>query len=226
MENNNTKAPFKLKEANSIWRKVLHLGTKQEIPKGYNWIIKDDDASFSFLDKGCVRLECFSNEGKQRILQYMESGCIFREVSAARRVNASLYGRSFFVATEDCVLYNFPDSLFHDLEFIKEYPELMANLLYTTKLKAASFFTLLAGSNEEMLERVLCRYFNELAVNHNSNTFAPQISQADLALILGIHRSTLCRAIKQLREDGIIGNFTRFKLEILDKEKLQKLAER
>ncbi len=224
MENNNIKAPFKLKEANSIWRTILHLGTKQEIPKGNMFLANEDESIFSFIDKGCIRLECSSLEGKQRILQFMESGCIFREVSANRQPVTKIYGRAFFVATEDCTIYNFPADFLYESNFIKQYPELIANLLHTIKLKSASFFSLLAGSNEESLERVLCRYFSQLAANHSSDTFAPQISQADLALILGIHRSTLSRALKELRSAGIIGNFTRFKLEILDKQKLQELA--
>ena len=49
-------------------------------------------------------------------------------------------------------------------------------------------------------------------------------SQSELALVLGLHRSTVCRIIRTLRDRGVLGHFTRCSLEILDREALAELC--
>ena len=52
----------------------------------------------------------------------------------------------------------------------------------------------------------------------------PACPQSELALVLGLHRSTVCRIIRTLRDRGVLGHFTRCSLEILDREALAELC--
>ena len=208
---------FHLHEVNSIWRNVLHLGTQQKVPKHFSWYGQAD--TFSFIDQGCVRLECISPSGRQRIAFFMGSGCLFRDISMfSEEINFA----STLITTEESTVYHFPRSLIFDNKFICEHPELMSNLLFSLSKKGGVFFALLAEASEQVPDEVVCRYIETLAKKHNSNIFSPNISQVDLALNLGMHRSTVCRVIKSLRTAGILGTFSRHQLEILDREKLQK----
>lgn len=50
------------------------------------------------------------------------------------------------------------------------------------------------------------------------------MTQQELALLLGMHRTTLTRILCRLRESGVLGRFTRHELEILDRARLAELA--
>ena len=46
----------------------------------------------------------------------------------------------------------------------------------------------------------------------------------ELALLLGMHRTTLTRILCRLREMNVLGRFTRHELRILDRVRLEELA--
>ena len=48
--------------------------------------------------------------------------------------------------------------------------------------------------------------------SNNSCELQPSITQHELACLLGVHRGSLARALKQLRDAGIISGFTKNKL--------------
>jgi DNA-binding IclR family transcriptional regulator len=48
----------------------------------------------------------------------------------------------------------------------------------------------------------------------------PHLSLQELAAFLGIHRSSLHKALARLREESIIGDYSKNRLEIYDLEKL------
>lgn len=54
--------------------------------------------------------------------------------------------------------------------------------------------------------------------------FAPGMTQQELALLLGMHRTTLTRILCRLREMNVLGRFTRHELRILDRVRLEELA--
>ncbi len=207
---------FYLKEANSVWRKVLHLGICIKVEKGVLLSSNEVD-SFSFLHKGRIRLETVSLSGKPRTGFYVEEGSLFGEAGSVH------YGKNsgVFYTLEQCTIYKFPNTLLEDETFICKYPELIANIIYTFKQKLNIFFSSLSESNEASPDLSVCRYLESFAVKYGKNTFRPDISQTDLAQMLGLHRSTICRVLKDLREEEILGEFSRYKLEILNRELLQ-----
>jgi len=214
------KNEFFLEDCNVIWRSVLHLGSKQVVPKSFTWV--DSDAEmFSFLDSGCVRLECLSFSGKQRIVLFMNQGCIFREVTLLPFEFSNTFR---LVTTEECVIYNFPRTLLTDNIFVKSHPELITSLTFSLMQKTKILFARLADDNEENIEQTVCFYIDKLADKYENDVSSPMISQSEFAATIGIHRSTLGKILKKLRDENVLGCFIRNRIEILDRKKLKQYA--
>ena len=207
-------------EQNSIWREILPLGTRLCLDKGQRLIDSLDNESFSFLHKGMIRLSSLGENGNERIFLHIGAGCIFNELGC---MHVAPLSTASFLAVEPCEIYQFPRRLLQDREFTLQYPELIMNLLQYLMLKAGAFFGQIEESVGLSPEILVCRYLARLQSEGPGNLH-PRFSQSDLALALGLHRSTVCRNLHDLREKGILGEFTRTKLEILDKEALLNLC--
>ena len=220
--NNNV---ISIREQNSVWREVLHLASHQSISKGSRWM--DDGthtATFSFLDKGMMRLSSLDRNGNERIFLYIGQGCIFNELGVLNNgPNQTPFSSAAIFALEDCEVYHFPQSILQDEAFVLRYPTLMMNLVHSLARKAGAFFSQLDESAGLSPETLVCRYLFR-AMEEGMHATRPPFSQTELALALGLHRSTVCRILRQLRDGGILGEFTRHKLEIKDRDALWHLC--
>lgn len=205
-----------IRELNSVWREVLSFGTRQHIAKGTRWTVSPSGETFGFLSKGLLRLSAMGRNGSERIVLYIERGCIFNEQSCL--ASAPLSFAAFF-AMEDCEVWNFPRTLLNDRAFAASHPDQMLNLIQSLSQKTGALFGQLDENSSITLETAICRRLYR-AVEREGNVVKPHFSQTDLALSLGLHRSTVCRVLSSLRQRGILGDFTKTKLEILDKEAL------
>lgn len=208
---------FFISELNSPWRKVLHLGQRQVVPKAYRWNASVKTEQFSFLHRGRVRLMAYAGGEHERILLNINAGCIFRELLF---LHISPIHPVALVSLVECEIYNFSLHLLQDSAFISSYPHLFANLVQSLGIKAGTFASQIQDVEILNPQVMVCRYLHSVLraqsgtiVNHNT-------SQSELALMLGLHRSTVCRVLKELREQGVIGQFTRNTLEVLNNDKL------
>ncbi len=215
---------FFQEETNPEWREVLEYGSLQVVPKGYIWDHKPDVETFSFLHKGTIRLMCYTASAHDRIIWEVNSGCIFREVGFLYR-DLSLLGlySAVQIAITPCEVYNFSGKLLRDKAFIVQYPHLITSMIDSLGHKVGAVLTQLIHAVKPRPEAMVAGYLLHLVHKFNSTTFAPQISQSDLALNLGLHRSSVCRTLQTFRNDGAIGAFTKKKLEILDKDYLEQV---
>lgn len=212
-----------IREQNSAWREVLHLASRQNIAKGSRWVDYGHVESFSFLDKGMMRLSSLDRNGNERIFLYIGQGCIFNELGVLNGPGNAPFSSAALFALEDCEVYHFPQSILYDEAFTIRHPALMMNLVHSLARKAGSFFSQLDESAGLDPETQVCRYLYR-AVDEEMHNGRPRFSQTELALALGLHRSTVCRILRQLRDEGILGEFTRHKLEIKNREALWRLC--
>lgn len=207
---------------NKEWEKVLHLGVKKNISKG-TVVDSFNPDIFGYLYKGQLSLSSVSWEGKKRVAFYLEDGCICLENKLFHRYS-DIYMPEF-VATKDCVLYLFPKKLLTSAEFAQENPELMLSVIRSEAIKTGALYVQLsekaAMDSISLIARILMRQYLKV----NKTTFKLGFSQTELSLMLNIHRNTLCRNIRELREAGIIGKCTKNCLEILDLQRLEELAQ-
>ncbi|MFQ8888596.1 MAG: Crp/Fnr family transcriptional regulator, partial [Bilophila wadsworthia] len=152
---------------------------------------------------------------------YIEPGCLFREIVL---LHVSPSHPASLVALEPCEVYNFPRTLLDDAEFVRRHPALMSNLVHSLGAKAGAFYSQITESVELDPQTQVCRYLHRLADERRTRVVNPGVSQSELALVLGLHRSTVCRIIRTLRDRGVLGHFTRCSLEILDREALAELC--
>ncbi len=224
MENIPKKDFFSLKELNSVWRSVLHLGTKKSIPKNEKLEMRNPfNNSLIFLDQGTISLRSLNPQGRERISLYFESGCILGEPPILANT-APTNRLPFYQTHSECIVYLFPSSFVTDVDLIQKYPELAQSLLQSSATKIRYLHALVADKNGESSKEVICRYINRLANKNHANVFNPQMTQSEFALRVGIHRTSVWRTISELRKEGILGEFNKNTLEILDRERLQEIA--
>lgn len=215
-------AVFRIRDLNGPWREVIHCGKRMILPK--NSIIRiAEEAMFYFLNDGRIRLTGLSETGRERVVLMMESGVIFGEVPILHKSFDHFH--SFQTLTK-CDLIAFPKSLLEDVDFCREYPHLILNLLKSIGIKAGAFFGQLYDSHLLDSRGMICRMLAQIwREQGRAGIITPNLSQTEMANILGIHRSSVCRVLKQLREEKIIGRFTRSCLEVYNSDALMKSGE-
>ncbi len=213
---------FTLHNANAPWRTILSLAHMQEVPKGYVWHNSGEQSTFSFLEQGTVRLYCHSYSSRERILLQMGAGCLFREVGLLYK------GQRYSIRQEaltNCIVYNFSAKLLQSDEFIKEHPELVINIISTVGAKLGAVLSLLAESLKPSPEIMVGHYLLNFAQTPSHQRTQQGISQGELALSLGLHRSTVCRVLRELRQEGVIGKVCRQQIEVFNVAYLQSLVD-
>ncbi len=209
-------------DLNRPWAEVLHLAKKYEYPKRARVRFPPDmDRDFYYISKGQVCLQVSSVEGKERMTNYFGEGCLF---NLATVFFEGFEDAGVWVFLEDSVIWRFPGKLLHDEKFVSEYPRLIVNLLRSfsfTLLTQYTWLTEMFLANP--LPRV-ARYLVGLSVAAGSENCFVGVTQQDAALQLGMHRGTLSAALKELKDEGIISEFSRGHLQILDINRLRQIS--
>lgn len=215
-------AVFRIRDLNGPWREVMHLGKRTFLSKNSEVHIVEEKL-FYFLNKGRIRLTGLSEAGRERVVLIMESGVILGEIPLLHK--SFNHFHSLQTLTK-CDLIAFPKSLLEDVDFCREYPHLILNLVKSIGIKAGAFFGQLYDSNLLDSRGMVCRMLAQIwREQGRAGNITPNLSQTEMANILGIHRSSLCRVLKQLREEGIIGRFTKSCLEVYDSDTLMESGE-
>lgn len=207
---------------NGAWKNVLHLARRQFFPKGHPLL--PDEASvrdFYYIERGRVRIIYASQEGRERSMLVVESGNLFNESSALTGYDNP---DSQYLCLEDSILWRFSGTLLGDPSFVREHPDLIINLMRSLARKTLSMHEHLSYTGTGRTEVQLARYLIRSMESHGAATFPPGLTQQELADTLGIHRATLVRCVHTLRARGVLGAFTRKRVEILDPPALHILA--
>lgn len=209
-------------DLNRPWAQVLHLAKKYEYSKRARVRFSPEmDRDFYYISKGQVCLQVSSADGKERMTNYFGEGCLFNL--------ATVFYEGFedfgtWVFLEDSVIWRFSGQLLQDEKFVSEYPALIINLMRSfsfSMLTHSTWITEMYLSNP--LTRV-ARYLVGLSVSGGGENCFVGVTQQDAAQQLGMHRGTLSAALKELKEEGIIAEFSRGHLQILDMERLRQIS--
>lgn len=215
------KALFSIEGINTPWEEVLGLASRMTFPRGHEFETRQAD-SFFLLIRGSIRLSCLSESGQERVVMRIGPGTLFNEVS---HMHDTLLQSYSLRTMEECEVARFSKSLLGDRNFFRNHPDLACNLIQSLGIKAGAFFAQLFDSGLLEVGTRVCRSLYQLwQENGEVSSFSPRLSQGDLAITLGVHRSSLCRVIRSLRRRGILGSFTKSRLEILDPGALAELA--
>jgi CRP-like cAMP-binding protein len=212
------------------WEKVLHLGVRDVFQKGSRIFFTEDTIDgMYYIVEGSIEINLHTVHGPEKVLFIVGKGCIFGEVSCfigGDAEEASAKTRS------DSVLYYFKKETIEQV-IAPHYPELMLELVQTVAYKARMFTELLT---DELISNQFTRVckmivylvrFREIHIESGQKhlAFEPDMTQLDIARLMGVHRVTVTKAISQLKQMGIIKQFSKKCLDITDFPALLRLVE-
>jgi len=212
------------------WENVTHLGVRHTFPKGSQIIgLAEPVNGVYFVKEGVVETLLYTSRGPEKVLYYVGSGCIFGEVScfvAGENNEASVRART------DCIVHFFGRDLIEGV-IASRHPHLLIELIRASAHKIRMYGVLLQDSmNSDNFMRVckmlvyLVRFKGmETAGTRKQVIIQPDLTQIDIARLLGIHRVTVTKSISRLKEMGILHRFSKRSLEIADLPALCRLIE-
>ena len=207
-----------IKDMNSCWRDVLPLARQSKRRKG-------DDVpqgeNLMFLDRGRIRLAYQNRDGAEKILWYIREGCLFGEAPFFDPIQDD----GFFTCMTDCVIHVFSAQAIERIS--RDRPDLLLNLISSMARKlqivyyhASSLYL------DDVLVR-LCKFLAQrLVPDSNPLTAKLGISRQEMASLLGIHRVSLYRVLRQQEENGLLGPVKGSAVTILRPQEFYKLLEK
>ena len=217
---------YDLARLSQEWRKLYDLGTRLHFPKGSTIVAAGDMTdSLHFIDKGEVRVVRTLIDGREKILFRLHEGMLAGETPFFDVLPCM----SAVVAASDCVLYSFDRKTVYGSIFPKN-----PTIIYSTMRAMASKIRMLCNQSVELttsgLSTRICRFICQrakagLQSKGTGRYVNPALTQQELSSLLGVHRVTLNKALRDLENRGIIGPYSRKELFILDEERLLQLAE-
>lgn len=162
-------------------------------------------------------------------LYYLVKGTVYREVvtpdgyesvpsvkTAAAKGLASLVGvlalftgnenlrsNSSFITNSPCICYKIPkDSV---MEYLLANPEELVRVVELAMREHANLFQLLVMRNEGQVANRLCKLLMDRCTYEDGKCMAMgQNTNVDLAKFLCVHKVTVARILRQLKEEGVI----------------------
>lgn len=205
-----------------VWRKVLHLGSRLLFPKGAEIMHGGQIGAYLyFVDRGEVRLMRTTLDGREKILMSMREGSVTGETPFFDDVPAC----SSIVAATDCVVYAFSrDCVLHDI--LPHHPDLTWALLHSLASKVRVLCNQSVSLSLADLPARICRFLHLRLKEGESGhpSVSPGLNQQELANLLGVHRVTLNKALRELEKESILGPYSKEEVYIVDMERFRRLA--
>lgn len=216
--------PGVMRDISRPWEDVLHLADKRmDFRKGTLFSLDGPDKlKMIYVKKGKVSISYYGNNGEPHINLFYEDGSFFNESVAIAGVCHQIQ-TAYCIEPSEC--YFFDASLLHDDAFIVGYYYLIQNLLLSSTVKVVNFHALLNVICTKKTLSLIAWYILTMSEAHgNALCFTPNITQREIAMLLGIDMSSMTRAIRTLKQANIIDTFTKKRLSVKDVEGLRRLA--
>ncbi|MFI3270763.1 MAG: Crp/Fnr family transcriptional regulator [Pseudomonadota bacterium] len=219
--------PYTLQAISGQWDDVTHLGKEKCFLKGS--IVHYDKSEFFYVKKGTIQLVYTSKDGRERVLVQYADKCIFAVAAIFESAEFAFLHESdtvswFFRCVTGVELTIFPSSLLLNKVFIAQYPELIINVMYTMSTVTHLAFMLLTSMQMQDVRGKVAKFILSIEKSQHRDALIPNVSQTELATILGVHRGSVARAIAELRSRNIIGAFSKKSVVVLDSAMLRKIA--
>lgn len=206
------------------WRKVFHLATRLVFKKGTVICMGgEESALLYFIEKGEVRLMRTLADGREKIIFYLQAGSLVGEAPFFDKLPAL----SSIIAGTDCVLYAFSrETVIRQI--LPRYPALTLNLLQSMAFKVRMLCNQSVELSLKELPARICRFLHMRAPADTSGRrdrwVHPALNQQELASLLGVHRVTLNKGLRELEKEGILGPYSKNEVCILDRARMEALA--
>lgn len=206
----------------SIWQKVLPLGIERTMLKD-SVVMREGQIvdTICYLATGEVRMERSNPDGLQKTYWYIGPNCVFGETPLFHRMPTTLTA----VCTQKTLLYCFSRDVLINKIF-PENPELYIDIIQSLAHKVRVLTNQIATLSMDALTIRICKYLhNSLERDEHSRPFVRlQISQQTLANVLGVHRVSCNRALRELEKKGIISDCQNKTIFILNEKEFFRLT--
>ena len=233
---------FDFRNLNILWRSVLPLAQKVSFKQDH---LLDTSETIYLIDSGIVRRIYTSPAGLQVLnLDYTSNFLVgnlltdeFDYYSTIRELRKKvdpvddpslqeIFAEPAFNAELRCVTpveaYAFDKKLVNSPQFMAEHPDLILDFMRSQARRLDSMYTLICYMATHRPRQRVCAFFMRRA-RLCGTTLQLGLSHDELASLVGMHRVTLARVLKELREENIIGRYSKDHLEILDINALSRI---
>ncbi len=216
------------------WEKIAHLGVRYVYPRGTQILTLESHVNgVYYVKEGSVEIMLYTLQGPEKVLFFVGPGCVFGEVSCFVNAESGESDEASVRARSDCVVYFFSRELIEGT-ITRQHPQLLLELIRATAYKVRMYGVLLRDSlSSDNFIRVckmlvyLTRFrAGSLAVGQKQVAFQPEMTQNDMARLMGIHRVTVTKAISRLKALGLITRFSKSSLVVADFPGLCQLIEK
>ena len=211
------------------WGEITHLGIRRVFQKGSEIIgLTTPTHGIYYVMEGSVEVPLYAASGPEKVLFFVGPGCIFGEISCF--VTGEEHDDASVKARSNCVLYYFSRDVIENT-ITNHHPQLLIELIRATSYKNRMFSVLFRDIlNSDNFIRV-CKMLVYLVQFKGADrpggkqiSFDPEMTQSDLARLMGVHRVTVSKAISKLKEQGVLTRFTKKSLQIADYPALLELS--
>ena len=205
----------------NIWENILDIA--------YMFLLKKTESIYPdindyvpliYLKKGKICINKINKEGKVFNPHFIFSGSLIYD---AFFLTQGQFQTMPIKALEDSELYIFPKDLTFE-NILSINPQLVQNLAYSQAIKDLCYSELACINMYIKPINRVCLFLYEMYNIYQKKTIRPYITQAELALLLNMHKVTMSNIITQLKEKNILKCFTKTELIILNLEELHTLA--
>lgn len=117
--------------------------------------------------------------------------------------NDNLISNSTFVTKTACTCYKIPQNSVMD--YLKQNPDILMDVVRFAMKEHANLFQLLVMRNEGQVANRLCKILEERSSHEPGDSMVKgHNTNVELAKFLGVHKVTIARIIRQLKEEGTI----------------------
>lgn len=209
--------PLFICNMNLPWKDVLHLGIPVKYRKRQVISFYDDTVGFFYLNKGKVRVSYIAECGSEKNVFFIGEGTLCNEIPSL----AFGYSEAILTSLDNIETVFFSKDQVFDREFMSAYPQVIRNLVESLSLKSCYLFSQACNLGLFDAFQNVCRVLYGMVIfAENKKTVVPQLSQQDIASFVGIHRGSLHKILRRLKDEGVIGTYSRHSMKVLDLDKL------
>lgn len=197
------------------WKPYLSFGQKYILKKN-EVIYRQGEIGdgFYYLEQGEIKIDLLSEQGGQRILDYVFPGELFGE----QGINMEPYFSTATVTVPSYIFY-FSNHAFEQIR--SEHPEAGEIIINSVVSKIRLLAETVSYINSPM-EQQLAHFLHKLHTKYGSNVIS--IDQTSLARYIGTSRITVYKILQQWKKDGIL-TISNNKLHLMDLDKIKRILE-
>lgn len=209
------------------WDAALHLGTRHVFEKNDTIIPSGQHVDqLYYIQEGQVRLSRVTPNGDEKIIWYVDAGTVFGETPFFDGLPA----HSMHTSVGRSVIYTFSRQCIYG-KIATNHPQIWENLLATLASKVRTLSNQICELSLTDLKSQVCKFLFhakhkgfETCCQRGLVIIHARTSQQELASILGVHRVSVSKVLKQLKEEGVVTKYCKKEVWVADWDMLLEYA--